>query len=163
MRTFPIFVSFAGKPPLVVGGGELAAVKARLLLKGAATVDVAASHVVPELAALAEAGCRVEDIDVFELDGMTLYDEGLSLEAIGIAKTGEGLRALAQDARCNPSGGSAAGYCAPAMGLTRIVEAVLQLRGDAGANQVPRARRALASGSSLVAAQTQTVVVLESA
>jgi acetyl-CoA C-acetyltransferase len=113
--------------------------------------------------ALAEAGCRVEDIDVFELDGMTLYDEGLSLEAIGIAKTGEGLRALAQDARCNPSGGSAAGYCAPAMGLTRIVEAVLQLRGDAGANQVPRARRALASGSSLVAAQTQTVVVLESA
>ena len=56
MRTFPIFVSFAGKPPLVVGGGELAAVKARLLLKGAAVVDVAASHVVPELAALAEAG-----------------------------------------------------------------------------------------------------------
>ena len=56
MRTFPIFVSFVGKPPLVVGGGELAAVKARLLLKAAGTVDIAASHVVPELAALAEGG-----------------------------------------------------------------------------------------------------------
>jgi uroporphyrin-III C-methyltransferase / precorrin-2 dehydrogenase / sirohydrochlorin ferrochelatase len=56
MRTFPIFVSFEGKPPLVVGGGELAAVKARLLLKRAASVDIAASELVPELAALAEAG-----------------------------------------------------------------------------------------------------------
>ena len=35
MRTFPIFVSFDGRPPLVVGGGELAAIKARLLLKRA--------------------------------------------------------------------------------------------------------------------------------
>jgi uroporphyrin-III C-methyltransferase/precorrin-2 dehydrogenase/sirohydrochlorin ferrochelatase len=54
MRTFPILVSFDGKPPLVVGGGELAAVKARLLLKRAAGVDVAAHEVVLELAALAE-------------------------------------------------------------------------------------------------------------
>jgi len=54
MRTFPILVSFDGKPPLVVGGGGLAAVKARLLLKRAASVDVAASQVVPELATLAE-------------------------------------------------------------------------------------------------------------
>ena len=56
MRTFPIFVSFEGKSPLVVGGGELAAVKTRLLLKRAPSVDVAASEVVAELAALAEAG-----------------------------------------------------------------------------------------------------------
>ncbi len=56
MRTFPIFVSFDGKPPLVVGGGELAAVKTRLLLKRAPSVGVAAGEVVAELAALAEAG-----------------------------------------------------------------------------------------------------------
>ena len=56
MRTFPIFVSFEGKPPVVVGGGELAVVKARLILKRAPIVDVAAKQVVPELAALAEAG-----------------------------------------------------------------------------------------------------------
>jgi uroporphyrin-III C-methyltransferase/precorrin-2 dehydrogenase/sirohydrochlorin ferrochelatase len=56
MRTFPIFVSFAGKSPLVVGGGELAAMKVRLLLKRAPSVDVAASDVVAELAALVEQG-----------------------------------------------------------------------------------------------------------
>jgi uroporphyrin-III C-methyltransferase/precorrin-2 dehydrogenase/sirohydrochlorin ferrochelatase len=56
MRTFPIFVSFAGKSPLVVGGGELAAMKTRLLLKRAPSVDVAASEVVAELAALVEQG-----------------------------------------------------------------------------------------------------------
>lgn len=58
MRTFPIFVSFDGKPPLVVGGTELAAIKTRLLLKRAASVDVAAEaeHVVPELAKFATQG-----------------------------------------------------------------------------------------------------------
>jgi uroporphyrin-III C-methyltransferase/precorrin-2 dehydrogenase/sirohydrochlorin ferrochelatase len=56
MRTFPIFVSFDGKPPLVVGSGELAAVKARLLLKRAPSVDVAAEGLGTELAKLAEAG-----------------------------------------------------------------------------------------------------------
>ncbi len=56
MRTFPILVSFDGKPPLVTGGGELAAVKTRLLLKRAPSVDISADEVVPELAALAEAG-----------------------------------------------------------------------------------------------------------
>jgi uroporphyrin-III C-methyltransferase/precorrin-2 dehydrogenase/sirohydrochlorin ferrochelatase len=56
MRTFPIFVSFDGKPPLVTGGGELALVKTRLLLKRAPSVDVAAEQVVPELAKLVEQG-----------------------------------------------------------------------------------------------------------
>ncbi len=56
MRTFPIFVSFDGKPPLVVGGGDLAAVKTRLLLKRAPSVDVAADAIMPELAKLVEQG-----------------------------------------------------------------------------------------------------------
>jgi uroporphyrin-III C-methyltransferase/precorrin-2 dehydrogenase/sirohydrochlorin ferrochelatase len=56
MRTFPIFVSFDGKPPLVVGGGELAAIKTRLLLKRASSVDVAADNVAPELAKFAAQG-----------------------------------------------------------------------------------------------------------
>ena len=56
MRTFPIFVSVDRKPPLVTGGGELAAIKARLLLKRAETVDVAADRLGPELAELERAG-----------------------------------------------------------------------------------------------------------
>jgi uroporphyrin-III C-methyltransferase/precorrin-2 dehydrogenase/sirohydrochlorin ferrochelatase len=56
MRTFPIFVNVDRKPPLVVGGGELAAVKARLLLKRAPSVEVAADDIVPELEELARQG-----------------------------------------------------------------------------------------------------------
>ncbi len=56
MRTFPIFVSVERKPPLVTGGGELAAVKARLLLKRAETVDVTAGQLGTELAELERAG-----------------------------------------------------------------------------------------------------------
>jgi acetyl-CoA acetyltransferase len=90
-----------------------------------------------------------------------LFDEAIGMEAVGIAAKGGGFKALADDPRSNPSGGAAAGYCAPAMGLVRIVEAVIQLQGRAGAVQVPRARRALATGSCVVAAQTHTAVVLE--
>jgi uroporphyrin-III C-methyltransferase/precorrin-2 dehydrogenase/sirohydrochlorin ferrochelatase len=58
MHSFPIFLSFDRKPPLVVGGGELAAVKARLLLKRARSVDLSAAEgeLAPELALLVAAG-----------------------------------------------------------------------------------------------------------
>jgi acetyl-CoA C-acetyltransferase len=111
--------------------------------------------------ALAEAGLDIADIDVFEIDGMTLYDEAIAMEAIGLAPAGQGMRVLAENACCNPSGGSCAGYGVPAMGLARIVEATLQLRGAAGAVQQDQPRTALASGLSVTAAQTHTVVVLE--
>ena len=111
--------------------------------------------------ALAEAKLATRDFDVVEVDGLTLFDEAVALEAIGFAAKGDGLTVLAGDRRVNPSGGSAAGYCTPAMGLARIVEATLQLQGRAGANQLSVARRAIATGSSIVAAQTHTAVVLE--
>lgn len=59
MRSFPVFLNFDRKPPLVVGCGELAAAKVRLLLKRAPTVDIAADAeaLVPELAKLARTGC----------------------------------------------------------------------------------------------------------
>ena len=113
--------------------------------------------------ALAEANVTANDIDIAEIDGLTMFDEAVALEALGLAPKGDGLTALAHDRRTNPSGGGAAGYCAPAMGLARIVEATLQLQGRAGPNQVEGARRALATGSSIVAAQTHTAVVLEAA
>jgi acetyl-CoA acetyltransferase len=111
--------------------------------------------------ALRESTFASNELDVVEVDGITLFDEAVALEAIGFAPKGDGLKTLASDRRVNPSGGSAAGYCAPAMGLARIVEATLQLQGRAGAIQLSGARRALASGSSVVAAQTHTAVVLE--
>jgi len=113
--------------------------------------------------ALGEAGLAVAALDLVELDGLSLFDEAIGMEAIGLAAKGKGLNSLANDARCNPSGGGGGGYCAPAMGLARIAEAVLQLQGRAGAVQVAGARKALATGSSVVAGQTHTAVVLEAA
>jgi hypothetical protein len=103
--------------------------------------------------ALREAGCSIEDIDVLELDALTSFDEALALEAVGAADRGHGMRALASDPRLDPAPARAAGYCAPAMGLVRIVRATQRLRAGPG-------RTALATGSSVVAAQTQAAVVL---
>ncbi len=111
--------------------------------------------------ALHDARFTVQQVDLAEIDGLTLVDEAMGMEAVGLAAQGTGLSFLANDARANPSGGGAAGYCAPAMGLLRIAEAILQLQGRAGAVQQPNVRRALASGSAVLAAQTHTVVALE--
>lgn len=113
--------------------------------------------------ALDEASLSAQRLDVVEIDGLTLFDEAIGLEAVGIAPANGGIAFLATDPRSNPSGGGAAGYCAPAMGLARIAEAAMQVQGHAGPIQLPRVRRALASGSCVVAAQTHTVVVLEAA
>jgi acetyl-CoA C-acetyltransferase len=104
--------------------------------------------------ALAAAGRTVRDVALFELDGLTLFDEALALEAVGGAGRGQGMTRIAGGAPFNECGGYALGYCAPAMGLVRAGEAARRLRerGDGVA---------LASGGSTVAAQTQAAVVLE--
>ena len=56
MASFPIFVDLGAVPPLVIGGGDLALAKSRLLLKRAPSVDVASDAPVSGLVALAEAG-----------------------------------------------------------------------------------------------------------
>ena len=99
------------------------------------------------------AGHLVGDIDVFELDGLTLFDDALSVEAVGAAEVGAGMQFMAEHRNVNSDGGSAAGYGAPAMGLVRLSEAYKQLNGHPG-------RSALISGSSTVAAQTQAAAVL---
>jgi uroporphyrin-III C-methyltransferase/precorrin-2 dehydrogenase/sirohydrochlorin ferrochelatase len=53
---FPIFVDLNGQPVLVVGGGEVAARKIRLLLKACARVNVVARELNEELSGLASGG-----------------------------------------------------------------------------------------------------------
>ncbi len=101
---------------------------------------------------LDEAGVTLADIDLFEIDGMTLADEVMSLEALGLAPPGDGFNSYASSNRINQSGGSAAGWCYPAMGLVRFAECLFRLEG---------ARRALAVGSSPIGGQTQTAVIVE--
>lgn len=113
--------------------------------------------------ALKDAGFSLKDLDLFEIGGLTLMDEAIVLEAIGLAGPGKGLSVLANHPGVNLSGGGAAGFCDPAMGLVRVVEAALQLQGRAGAIQRPGVQRALAICPAVVAAQTHTAIVLESA
>ncbi|CAN0092140.1 unnamed protein product, partial [Phaeothamnion confervicola] len=56
MASFPIFVELGEVPPLVAGGGELAAAKVRTLLKRAARVTLCARQIVPALAEIVARG-----------------------------------------------------------------------------------------------------------
>jgi len=103
-----------------------------------------------------ERACQRARISPLQVDLFELYDlysiyGVLSLEAAGFAQRGEGWKLVHDDhislkgsmpvstmgglkARGNPGG---------ATGIYQVVEAVLQLRGQAGVNQIPEARRAL--------------------
>lgn len=56
MKTFPMFLQMAGRRVMIVGGGEQAAQKARLILKTEATVEIWAPTLDPELSDLAAEG-----------------------------------------------------------------------------------------------------------
>ncbi len=98
-----------------------------------------------------QAGLLPADVDLFELyDSYSIY-AALALEASGYTQRGEGWK-LAQDGRLERDGElpiatfgglKARGNPGGATGVYQAVEAALQLRGQAGANQVKDARRAL--------------------
>ena len=96
--------------------------------------------------AYAQAGVGPADIRVFELHDAFSIMAALSLEACGFAERGQGPR-LALDGQIGPNGRvpvatrgglKARGHPVGATGVYQIVEVVQQLRGEAGATQVPR-------------------------
>jgi acetyl-CoA C-acetyltransferase len=103
-----------------------------------------------------ERACRQARITPLQVDFFELFDSysiyaALALEAAGFAGRGEGWK-LAQDGQIGLQGSlpamtmgglKARGHPGGATGVYQVVEAVLQLRDQAGANQVPGARRAL--------------------
>ncbi len=114
--------------------------------------------------ALAMAGRKVDEIDLFEVHDCFTIAEIMVTEALGLVERGRGGKAVeegltARDGRfpVNPSGGlKAKGHPVGATGVAQAVEIVKQLRGDAGDRQVKGARRGLAQnmggtgGSSVV-------------
>ncbi len=98
-----------------------------------------------------QAGMLPQDADFFELcDAYSIYAV-LSLEAAGFTRRGEGWK-LGQDGYLSLQGKlpiltlggcKARGNPLGAAGAYQLVEAVQQLRGQAGANQLPDPRRAL--------------------
>ena len=89
-----------------------------------------------------------QDIDLFELHDAFGIMATLSLEAAGFADQGQGLRLALENeigiegrVPISTMGGlKARGHPVGATGVYQVVEVVQQLRGQAGANQVPNAR-----------------------
>ena len=104
--------------------------------------------------AFAMAGMAPGDIEVAEIYDSFTITVLMSLEALGFCGRGEAGPFLA-DGRSRPGGsfpmntnGGGLSYAHPGMyGIFLVIEAVRQLRGEAGARQVADARTALAHGT----------------
>jgi acetyl-CoA C-acetyltransferase len=101
--------------------------------------------------AMKQAGVVLNDIDLFEYHDVFSIYAALQLEAVGFAIRGQGWK-LAADGEisrtgkvpCATMGGmKARGFAGGAAGVYQAVEAAIQLRGQAGANQVQNAKTAL--------------------
>ncbi|MFH1132718.1 MAG: acyl-CoA dehydrogenase family protein [Pseudomonadota bacterium] len=107
----------------------------------------------------------MQAFDVVELSDQYAYQLPMWSEGVGLCaenKGGQWLQDGGHDRNhVNFSGGMLAGNPLILGGLVRVAEAALQLRGEAGANQVQSARRALAHGVMGPAGQFHSVVVLE--
>jgi acetyl-CoA C-acetyltransferase len=102
--------------------------------------------------AYAQAGLEPAQIDFFELHDAFSIMSALSLEACGFAERGQGPRLglegrirLQQALPISTQGGlKARGHPVGATGMYQLVEVVQQLRGEAGPNQLERARVGMA-------------------
>ncbi len=101
--------------------------------------------------AMQQAGVAANDVSLFEYHDVFSIYAALQLEAVGFAMKGQGWK-LAEDGEislkgkipCATMGGmKARGFPGGAAGVYQAVEAMLQLRGQAGANQIPNAKTAL--------------------
>lgn len=119
------------------------------------------------------AGVRnpAREIDLAEVDDTFSYKELQHVEALRLCRSGEagylteeGATEIGGDLPVNTSGGSlGVGHLYEASGLQKVLEIVLQLRGEAGRRQVRDACTGLAQSWRGVPTTTGAVVVLGSA
>ena len=110
--------------------------------------------------AMKQAGVLLEDIDLFEYHDVFSIYAALQLEAVGFAVRGQGWKLAAEGLiglsprsgdldsskhiPCATMGGmKARGFPGGAAGVYQAVEATIQLRAQAGVNQIPNAKTAL--------------------
>ncbi len=116
--------------------------------------------------AFAMAGIKPTDVDFIEPYDSFTITVLLALEDLGFCKKGEG-GPFVEDGRLAPGGelpamtmGGGLSYNHPgALGLLLLVEAVRQLRGEAGERQVPNAKIGVAHGVGGVYSTAATVVM----
>ena len=134
-----------------LGSAREVAIRSSVLMSGERRdPDALEDHVARDAArrAYEQAGIGPADIDVVECHDATAFGEILQSEMLGFFDLGEGgpaaergETALGGRIPFNPSGGlESKGHPIGATGLGQVYEIVSQLRGEAGARQVPRAR-----------------------
>jgi len=108
-----------------------------------------------------------KEIDVAEVYDAFSYMELMWTEGLGFCGRGEGGTLIDSGETemkgqipVNPSGGVLSAHAVLAAGLARIIEAVVQLRGTAGARQIEGAKLALAHGIEGACGQGHCVFVL---
>src|SRR5215207_1454010 len=151
------------KPPVAVLGAATGGTHAMITEMPDLTVTGGA---VSGPAAFGMAGVRPEDVDLLMgYDSFTITAL-LHLEDLGFCKKGEG-GSFVEDGKLGPGGslpmntnGGGLSFTHPGMyGMFLLVEAVRQLRGEAGPRQVTDARVAVAHGSGGVLSTMGTVVL----
>jgi acetyl-CoA C-acetyltransferase len=108
------------------------------------------------------------EIDVAEICEPYAFQELLWSEDLGFCGAGEGGKFLESGATgiggslpINPSGGVLANNPYVSRGLQRLIEATLQVRGEAGEHQVPKpVKTALAHGTHGFAGQCHAVAII---
>jgi len=110
----------------------------------------------------------LKEFDVAEISEHYTYQELLWSEGLGLCGKGEGGKLIDSgktemggEIPVNPSGGVLSGLPIGVVGMQRVAECALQLRGDAGARQVDGAKKAVAQGHDGPAGQLQCVITLE--
>ncbi len=109
----------------------------------------------------------MKSLDVVELYDAFSYMEPLWLEGFGLCGPGQGgklldkgITSMSGSLPVNPSGGVLSAHAMLVAGLARIIESVLQLRGEAGERQVEGAKTALAHGINGPCGQSHCVWIL---
>ncbi|HMK64490.1 MAG TPA: thiolase family protein, partial [Thermodesulfobacteriota bacterium] len=109
----------------------------------------------------------LKEINVVELYDAFSYMEPLWLEGLGFCVPGEGGRMIEKNITTmggslpvNPSGGVLSAHPVLAAGLARIIEGVLQIRGEAGEHQIDGVQTALAQGINGPCGQSHCVWVM---
>jgi acetyl-CoA C-acetyltransferase len=120
--------------------------------------------------AMASVGSAARDVDLAEVDDTYSYRELMHLEALRLARPGDAGAMLEEgyfgrdgELPVNTSGGSlGGGHVFEANGLARVLECVLQLRGEAGERQLEDAGVAVAQSWRGVPTTSAAVAVFAS-
>lgn len=163
--------SEAGLKALHGSPGRAMRVLACVLQTGSERAPADLAHHLVRIAAeklYAQAGIGPQDVSVAEVHDATAIGEVLQSELLGLVPMGQGGPAAERGDTAiggripiNPSGGlESKGHPIGATGLAQLFELVTQLRGEAGARQVPQARIALAENGGGLAGVEEAVACL---